>query len=264
VDLTAEGYPKPTGVFFNTPNYAYKFKNVLNPNYIYRIKIINPTGELDSSDAPVIVDNDSNVFNVTVLDNPSINRAGLDFSNSSINKFFDIQGTYATVSNFNFEGQQNGPAYVAQAVITFNWADSDMTSHIKTPRSYDYNLGFQVMTGGSQFDYEVDHLDLYSAVAAGMTPTPANTLRLMGRCGIAVYLSTYDYYLYQQNSLTQGTGLTGSDIQPVATNIKGANALGLFTAKAERSGLVTITINTIDSLRSNPLTAGARIVGTNY
>src|SRR5262249_40207264 len=41
VDLGSEGYPKPIGAFFNTPNYAYKFKDLLDQQYIYRLIVHN-------------------------------------------------------------------------------------------------------------------------------------------------------------------------------------------------------------------------------
>jgi hypothetical protein len=261
VDLAAEGYQKAPGVFFNTPNYAYKFKGTLDPNYIYRLKVTNlTTGKVDSADAPIL--DDINSFVVDVIDDTNLNRAGLDFSLSFNSHVFEFISTYAPVSNFNFENMSS-PAYIAQGVITFNWVDSNVVSKAKTNNSYNYTTSY-ISFVGNQADMKVSNLDLYTAVAAGMGKAPANIVRLINRCNITVYMSTYDFYLYQQTTSTQGLGLTGSEIEPIATNIKGPDALGLYTSRGSRSGLLTITHTTIDSLRNNVLTQPANIVGTAY
>jgi hypothetical protein len=264
VDLNHEGYPKQTGTFFNAPNYAYKFTQVLDGRYIYRIYATNPaTGETDSADAPVIEDRDPSIFYVDKLDTNTI-RAGLDFTNVSKNvEIFSLYYTPAAY-NFSFEGQ-SGPAYFAQLVIGFNWWDSSITTHQKTQRHYDYNAGFLPCSGASaQADYVIKDIQLYSALATAMANTPANTVRLLDRCDLTMYLGTLDYYQYYQTSLTQGTGLTGSEIEPIATNVKGANALGLYTSKGYRTGKITMVPSTVDSLIASPLLSSARIVGTVY
>ena len=56
VDLNLEGYPKDTGSFFNSPNYAYKFKTVLQGgNAKYRLVITSPSlGFKDSSEISIL------------------------------------------------------------------------------------------------------------------------------------------------------------------------------------------------------------------
>ena len=263
VDLGLEGYPKQSGTFFNAPNYAYKFTNTLDPNYIYRIKITNlVTGAVDSSDAPVL-DDVSSAFKVDVIDDSNLNRAGMDFSSSFQSKIFEFVATYYPVSNFSFEGFSS-PAYVSQAYIRFNWTDSNELTKAKTQHSYDFNAGFLLFNNNNQADYKVHNIDLYSAIASGMGVAPANTARLIDRCNISLYISTYDYYLYQQTTANQGTGLTGSEIEPISTNIKGNDALGLYTSRGMHTGKLTITRTTIDSLKTNPMTQPMNIVGTAY
>jgi hypothetical protein len=262
VDLTAEGYPKQSGVFFNTPNYAYKFTNALDPNYLYRIKVTNlSTGEIDSADAPIL-DDVTKAYTVDVIDDTNLNRAGLDFSHSFLSKYFEFIATYVPVANYNFEGSSS-PAFVAQGIIRFNWLDSNVLTKAKTAHSYDYTTSYTFFTS-NQADFRVNNIDLYTAIASGMGKAPANTARLLDRCNIFVYISTNDFYSYQQSTSSQGLGLTGSEIEPIATNIKGPNALGLYTSRASRAGLLTVTYNTIDSLMANPLTQPTNIVGTAY
>ncbi len=267
VDLNLEGYQKSPGVFFTSPNYAYKFTDLLNPNYIYRIKVTNPvTGETDSAEAPVIEDIASTSFPppfyVYLIDDSNGVRTGLDFAATGINKHIPIHCNYSPVNNFSFEGLSN-PAVISQLFIRFNWVDSNIVSHQKAAHSYDYDAGYQSIANNN-FDYTIDDISLYTAMATGLGTAPANTQRLIDRSDIIVYLGTQDFSNYQQTSLTQGTGLTGSEIEPIYTNIKGANVLGLFTSRAMKSGKLTITLNTIDSLMLHPLLQNANIKGTAY
>ena len=262
VDLGAEGYPKQPGVFFNAPNYAYKFTNTLDVNYIYRLKVINlTTHEVDSADAPVIEDLDKSVFYIDLFDDSVLNKNGMNFSSTFLS--FEFGGTYTPPVNFSFQGLSS-PVGIVQAIVRFNWIDSNDISHTLTPHYYDYNLGYSTLNNVS-LDYTTKDINFYSALSTGMgAPPDNNTFRLLSRADVFVYLSTHDYSLYVQNSLTQGTGLTGSEIEPVFTNVKGANVLGLYTSRAVRTNQVTISPATVDSLMASPLLQQARIVGTSY
>ena len=261
VDLNLEGYPKQPGVFFQSPNYAYKFKNYLDPQYFYRIVVTNlETGEIDSANAPVINDLDASVFSVPILDDSVINKEGMNFVMPK--KYFELLGTYVNPANYNFYGQTS-PVAVAQAIIRFNWWDSTAGTPRK-PGSYDYNAGYFPMTQTPAFIYKIENQQLFFALRDGMGQAPPNTIRLLDRTDIFIYLSTPDYYSYYQVSLTAGTGLTGSEISPVYTNIKGDNALGLFTSRGMKTNKVTITPKTVDSLIHSPILSGTNLVGTIY
>ena len=265
VDLDLEGYPKQPGVFFNSPNYAYKFTNTLDPNYTYRIYVTNyATGEVDSAEAPVIVDNDPNVFNVPDVDDSTYNRPGLDFTSVIINpnNVVDITGTYTPPGNYLFYGQTS-PVGLSELVIRFNWLDSNISTHAKVRHYYDYDFGFKSITANA-FDYPINNVDMYGAVRTALGTAQTGIVRLIDRCTLFTYLSTPDYSTYEQIQSTQGTGLTGNEIEPVYTNCKGANVLGLFTSKAVRVGIIGISDVTIDSLIVSPLLAGTNLQGKAY
>ena len=268
VDLNLEGYPKEQGVFFNAPNYAYKFTDLLDPQYSYRIIVFNPaTGETDSAECPVIIDNNPLVFYVPFLDDSFSNRAGLSFYATPIsnNNKLDVNCNYnipVSLGTYNFYGQTT-PAGVCQMIIRFNWVDSDITTHNKVGHSGDYDLGLTAGKAGS-FDFSVNNIDVYSAIRSILGPAPANSVRLMNRCTLFAYLGTPDYYTYEQIQASQGTGLTGSEIEPIYTNVKGTNVLGLFTAKGSRIGNISIDNETIDSLIVSPLLSDVKIKGTSY
>ncbi len=264
VNLDNEGYPKEPGVFFTSPNYAYKFTGALNPFYIYRLVVTNLlTGRVDSADAPIIDDTQFSRFYVDALD--SSQHPMMDFHSTASHETFSVRGNYNAPTGYNylFEGTPyKNPVSIAQVIIRFRWSDSDITTTAKTPHYYDYDAGFRNAPGGV-FDFEIQNFALYNALATGLKKAPANQARLLDRVEIFTYMSTPDFASYRQRSLIQGTGLTGNEIQPVYTNIQG-EALGLFTSKGWRNGLITMTSITVDSLKAHAIFAESNIKGTLY
>lgn len=268
VDLTQEGYPKQAGIFFDAPNYAYKFKATLNPAYVYRLKIVNlTTGNIDSADAPIInnqlpATTTGTGFKVDPIDNNDVNTSGMGFFSVLPFRYYTIDATYTPIPNYNYQGETN-PAKIAQAVIRFNWSDSDIVNKTMTPRYYDFDAGFIYLTN-SNIEYKIENKTLYNAISTGLGKAPDNVIRLLNRCDITMYLSTTDYKNYRTAMQSQGTGLTASEIAPIYTNIKGKNVLGLFTSKAMRTGKITITSRTVDSLMSSSTLSHVKIRGTVY
>ena len=261
VDLNLEGYPKDTGVFFNAPNYAYKFKNFLDPNYSYRIVITNPaTGAVDSAESPIIDDVDAGSITVNVLDNTSLNLDGLEFSVP--NTYCEIAAAYNGPSNYNFYGQTS-PVALAEAVIVFNWIDSNIANGTETAHSYTFNAGYYTPIN-NYIDYKINDLSLYSAIFAGMGDAPANIARIFLKCNLIIYLGTPDFESYQQSALSQGVGLTANEVEPIYTNVKGANAYGIYTSRGVRSGTIGFSAETMDSLKNGSILKNANIVGFSY
>jgi len=269
VDLDQEGYPKQQGVFFNAPNYAYKFKNLLNPNYIYRIIVTNlQTGQVDSAEAPVIDDRSQDINPLTqtpyFVSNEFSDTGKIDFASTAQNRNYNIYCTYYPAGGFNFENSPS-PVVVAQAFIRFNWEDSDYTTNQVTAHYFDFDAGFltpsNISADGVQIDYAIADINLYDAVNSGLGAAPPHVIRLMDKCKLFVYVGTQDFLSYLNNSLTQGVGLTGSEIEPVYTNIKGTGALGLFTSRGVQTGTLNITDETMDSLENSALTAQNNIRG---
>jgi hypothetical protein len=262
VDLNLEGYQKQPGVFFTAPNYAYKFTNKLDPNYIYRLIVTNlVSGETDSADAPVIVNGNDSIFSVGLIDYPG---GGIDFSRTASTDPLKITGSYANVvTDYNFEGQ-GIPVGFAQAIIRFNWTDSNTVTRATSDHYYDFYLSNIIpLIGypGASFEYDLHNIELYLALYTGMGAAPPNTYRLIGNCDLFAYLSTTDFYNYEAAQLSQGTGLTEGTIEPIETNVKGAHALGLFTARAFKTGKLAVSYVTIDSIMKYPLFANANVAG---
>jgi len=260
VDLNLEGYPKQPGIFFDAPNYAYKFINKLDPYYLYRLVVTNPlTGETDSADAPIISNGIDSIFSVELLDNVF---ADPSFTAINSQEPTIIEGDYSNpVPGFTFEGHAT-PAGIGQVVIRFNWTDSNNLTNAKTPHYADFFLPY--VAPASDFEYKLTHMALYSEIYGSMGRAPANIYRLIDRCDLTAYFSTFDYSNYIEQSALLGVGLTGSTIEPLPNNIKGKAAVGIFTSWAVRTGKVSISPETIDSLISNQYNQGVRIVGTVY
>ena len=263
VDLNNEGYPKQSGAFFNAPNYAYKFTSLLDPNYIYRIKAVNASsGEVESSDAPIIEDKGTTAFYCYSLDDSNGMHTGLDFAKTGTFDQVEFFGRYTPINNFSYNGLTS-PAAFAQIIVRFNWVDSNIATHEKTTHYSDFDAGYQSLANNN-FSYKISDINFYNSLSSGMKAAGPNIQRLIDRCDLMIYLGTQDFLNYLQSNLTQGTGLTGSEIEPVYTNIKGANALGLFSSRALHMGKITITSNTIDSMKQNPILSQAHIQGTSY
>lgn len=264
VDLNAEGYPKQPGTFFNAPNYAYKFLDTLTPGYIYRLKITHKsTGATDSADAPII-NKWQPAFKILLLHDSYTNLAGMSFYSLKLpSRYFEFRGTYAPPTGYNYNGEST-PVRVAQAIIRFNWHDSDINTKLHTPRSFDYNTEYVAVNTDNSYTFKIANRDLYNAIGSGMGAAPANTVRLIDRCDIFVYLATSDFANYRNSLIIQGNGLTGSEIAPMYTNVKGENALGLFTSRAMTSGAITITKETVDSLIASPVIKHVNLKGTVY
>ncbi|MCD6011181.1 MAG: hypothetical protein K0Q79_1043 [Flavipsychrobacter sp.] len=269
VNLDNEGYPKQPGVFFTSPNYAYKFKGPLDPNYIYRLVITNlATGKTDSADAPILDDTQLSTFYVDALDSTLNPR--LDFHSTASHKSYSLSGYYKAAVGFNYKFYtengdsilQSNPAAIAQAIIRFNWVDSEITTGVMTPRFYDYDAGF-VNVVNSTFEFEIKNTLLYGALATALKKAPTNVARLLDRCEIFVYMSTIDFLTYRNRSLVQGIGITGNEIQPIYTNIKGSS-VGLYTSKGWRGGKITMTSTTVDSVKQHSMFAESNIKGTVY
>ena len=264
VNMDNEGYPKQPGTFFNSPNYAYKFTDRLDSQYVYRLKITHlSTGKVDSADAPILP-TAKNLFTVYVIDDDLVNIDGMEFSSTAAGRNYTFNCRYVPIPNYNYNDEAN-PARLSQAIIRFNWDDSDINTKLRTPRHYDYDAGYvAVPTNTTSFDYKIPTQELFNAISTGMGTAPANIIRLIDRVNISVYVTTSDYANYRNAILIRGNGLTGSEISALYTNIKGENALGLFTSRVHHTGPITITKKTVDSIIASPLLKHTNIRGTTY
>ncbi|HRO43180.1 MAG TPA: hypothetical protein PL009_10120 [Flavipsychrobacter sp.] len=220
VNMENEGYVKDSGVFFRTPNYAYKFKKLLKSSLTYRLVINNrATNTVDSADIQLV-----DTATLTVL-------------GATQNKRINFASTDPTKSGSTFSFYVNaGNAYYLEAAIRFHWVE-------KVPNSADPGVRDSasfVFTRLSSIDdikegrLEVDNSKIIAFLQSAMGAAPQGIARYMDSCEIVVYGAGKEYSDYINTLQIQSSGLTADQIKPLYTNIRGKDVFGLFSSKTTR------------------------------
>jgi hypothetical protein len=246
VNMDAEGYPKQTGMFFTTPQYAYKFKKALSPANEYRLVIRNTvTGKVDSAQTGVITNDSTTVDGFYIFDFGfgAVPPASISFAR-----------TTAASDKYTLGVRIPPPAKVLEGVIRFSYWERD-NINADVQKFLDFPFGPALVENNSG-RLEVLNSAFYDFFREKLGEAPANVQRFLdSTCTIDVYAGTEDYYQYQQISETQKYGITANEIKPLYTNLKGADIYGLFSSRARRRGInIPIAPITFDSLASNPRT----------
>ncbi len=112
VDATLEGYPKDTGIFANTPNYAYKIRQTLQPNTNYKLELTSSrTGEIYTAQAPTI---NTSGFLITA---PSTSRA-IRWSYND--------GNSEIYNNVKFDWREPSNADIYDLTLFFNYDEYEV------------------------------------------------------------------------------------------------------------------------------------------
>lgn len=245
VDMTAEGYPKDTGVFFNTPNYAYKFKKAIIPTYRYRLVITNTsTGKVDSSEIEII---DPSGVKIQELANVSfvLNFTPLRPENIAI---FRLNYLVPTAAKY-IEGR-----------FVFHWVDKDISTNVQTDHQAELVFDSKAVDGGKQIS--LPKIQVYSFLRDVMQAAPNNIERYMDSTDVYLYTGGQDYYNYYVTNAVQSGGLTADQLRPNYTNILGGDVYGLFSTRAY-NGRKSVGFNstTLDSLKLSDITKPLNIKG---
>jgi hypothetical protein len=278
VNLAAEGYPKYAASgdqnFFTTPHYGYKTKQTLNSAYKYNVKVVNKvSGETvetvpttaGSKGIGIVNTNDQNVIGGFYISK---------FHEDARDHFIDLERTSAS-SFYRLLGNVPANGTIIEGILRFRWVDKNTISGAQVDRSVDYH--FDDTTGNNgRFLLTTSNTSIYSFLADAIGPAPANTERYMDSCDIIVWAGSEELYRYQQINLAQGSGITGDQIKPNYTNLTGSKSvLGLVASRtyvmarnvplgreAPSGGSGNYSANySIDSLRTNPITANLNIKG---
>lgn len=255
VDLAKEGYPKETGAFFNTPNYAYKFKHPLNPSYNYRVVITNTnTGNVDSATTNILNNNDPSKFGIREW------KSGL--YQLSFENIFRSNGKMDETS---FDADIPLGAGAVELLLRFNWTDSNILTNVATKEFADFN-NFDIVnnfTPGvtTNVNFTTVNKNLYDFLAGALgKPKDGNHYRYMDSCDMILYIAGVEYQRYRDLNANKG-GLTANEIRPVYSNIKGKDVMGLFSTRTFTQKLqIPLTKATKDSITYNDITRGLHIV----
>lgn len=247
VDLLQEGYPKDSGAFFTGPNYAYKFADKLDPSYSYRLVIYNPSsGETDSAETPVI-SSDPTVFRVPVF----------EYASDTINIARTTPG-----NNFILFGYAPPNAAVFQAVMRFFYVDKSTIDGSETLKYADWQMADELASSSSTFTFKIPNVEFYSFLRDAIGPPSYGIERYIDSINVFITAGSQELYNYSQITNAQNEGLTSSEIKPLYTNIKGANALGLFSSRVViKYYRMHIDRESLDSLEANPITQLINIQG---
>lgn len=251
VDLNNEGYPKDTGIFFNSPNYAYKFKAPLNANNTYQLYISNHLNNTnDSSEVGIL---DTTKFKMTQVESSILNYTL---------SFYQTTPSTDILSNFALFFSPGSAKYV-EGVIRFHWIDSDLVAHTSVVDSADYKYATKYITNSGSTTIGVPNTGFYNFLYNVIKPaSSSNISRYIGTTDFFLYGGGDDYYNYLVTTQLQSSGLTSNQIKPTYTNIRGKDIYGIFSSKAVKIKRdVLITDQTIDSIKVNPTTISLNIRG---
>lgn len=254
VDLANEGYPKATGAFFNTPNFAYKFKHPLNAAHTYRIVITNTqTGNVDSASTNIINNDDPTKFGIREW------KSGL-YQLS----FEQVIRENGKMDETSFDADIPNSAGATELILRFNWTDSNIVTGVSTKRSADFN-GFSLSGNfnpgvSTNVTFITQNKNFYDFLSNAMgKPANVNQYRYMDSCDMILYVAGIEYQRYRDLNSNKG-GVTADEIRPLYTNIKGKDVMGLFTTRTFTQKLqIGLTKDTRDSLRSNSITRDLNI-----
>jgi hypothetical protein len=254
VDMNLEGYPKDSGIFFKTPNYAYKFKMPLSPlnsGIRYRLVISNVvSGVVDSAEISVV---DSNAINSPTI----FNKNSWDFSKTAP-KGIKNSTVFAPLFILPYS-----PIYM-EGNVTFHWVDSNLSTAVQKDSAASFTFDSRPVTLLNP-ELLADNINFYNFLRDAMgTPAP-DVVRLMDSVEFTIYAAGSEFYDYILNNQIANGGLTSDQIKPTYTNILGPNVFGLFSSRAHRTMRnVGLTQTTIDSLKVSSLTSPAKIVGQSH
>jgi hypothetical protein len=256
VDLNHEGHiknpPANSQGFFTSPNWGYRYDKKLDHFKLYRLIITNnATGRIDSSELVRIVNSDTakgnnNNFFINDFTKP----LEIDFARSASGFEYQLRGTMPANS------------YAVEGKIKFNYLEKNIATNTEERKSVEYIFDQRQVPPTTTFILKVPNRSLQSFLADAIGAAPANVERYMGRCDITVYAVSQALYNYMQIAKAQSGGLTGDQIKPGFTNMRGGNALGMLASRTYRfyQG-ATISNTTIDTLKINSLTKNLNIVG---
>lgn len=247
VDLASEGLTKDTGTFFTSPNYAYKFTDKLDSQYRYRIVVTNTaSGEVDSAETDIISEDKAAFF----TNNFKYANSKLGFSDTTAN------------AQYTLSGRAPNEAYYFEGLIRIHWVDS--SGNVGKADSVDWNFASatSASTNNGSFNLTTNTMNLFYFLRSAMGLAPTSVSRYITGCDVFVYAATQDFYQYKQVTANQGLGITGQDIQPIYTNVKGKSVVGLFTSRAMTSVInVKFDATTISAFEHNSALYGVNIQG---
>lgn len=247
--------------FFQSPNYAYKFKDdqwtipgALSSRNWYKLVITNLDNGLSDTSGYVGIINTAATRTLDGFYISEFQQAGytLAFAKTSPTSVFKL----------NCYMPRNGR--IAQGYIRFHYVDENVSSGNVVRKYVDFPFDSEDATtqSGSIFQLTVPNSNIYAFLGSSIEPLPANTNRYLDSCDLFVYAASPEIYYYNIINQGQSGGLTADNIQPNYTNFTSERVVGVLGSRGMRSYYnASIEKTTIDSIMLNPVTSGLGIRG---
>ncbi len=248
VSLKAEGIVKDSGTFANDPAYAYKFKAELNPNYKYKLEVVNQnTGKL-VYDTTEVLNTDAVAFNVSY----PVSGGALNFSDK------------ASVTEFIF----TPPKYsaIVEMYMKFYYTEEESTTsgiNVKDKIAYLPIFTKKQVLGSGEIEmrHTFGNSSFIGLLSSAIGSAPSNVSRYVDTPDVVFYVGGKEIATYIAVTNAQG-GLTADQIKPLYTSLAGDNVAGILSSRGIRSvnGL-PFSKTTIDMLVGDIAAKDLRIVG---
>ncbi|MBL7754924.1 MAG: hypothetical protein JNM44_10640 [Chitinophagaceae bacterium] len=249
VDANLEGFVKDSGIFAQSPNYAYKFKDALDPSASYKLVLLNQNnGKVVTAQTEIINDNPS-VFQINYP------KGLFDRINVA-----EISGT----CNYNWVAPPNSAFF--DVVLRFWYQEKNNTTLITTYKFKDLPLAKNIPANGGNTQIQVSNEEFYRLLNSEIGIAPSNISRYVDTPDVVILAGGSVLKTYIDVTTAQG-GLTYDQIRPIYTNIYsdgvlGKDALGIFSTRAIRiEKFVPYTKPSVDSIIGGSYTRNLNFVG---
>ena len=241
--------PKQSGIFFNTPNLAYKFDRPLVAGNQYRLIIQHRlTGDVDSATTSVVDTNASQPqgsFYISEFIRPTYSISF--YQNNTQTPFYLSLVTTNNASRY-YEGY-----------VRFKYWTEEGVGPLKID-SFDFNYA-SLAINPSSFKLEAPSGVFLPAFKANIPTATGGQIRYIDSADIFVWAADQNYLNYMNATRVQG-GITADQINPIYTTIQGKNTIGLFGSRARRLRTkVPLDNATVMTLDTSAVTRSLRFEG---
>lgn len=243
VDLNLEGFPKDTGIFAQSPNYAYKIADSLNASKTYRIRVKNLTSGKEITGETVIIDSKKLFFRTPFINTDQL-RFDLAFDNT----------------NFVFSAPTTGTFFDISLRFWYQEINTQTLDTIYTHK--DLPLVQNILSNGtSEIPAIMSNYDFYRALNSELGVAPSYINRRVDTPDLILSAGGQVLKTYIDANNAQG-GITYDQIKPNFTNLIGEDALGIVSTRGKTTMYaIPFSSKTFDSIIGGSFTKNLNIVG---
>lgn len=240
VDANNEGFPKPEGVFADSPNLIYKTKQILDPSKVYRLNLTKNESGAEVTAETGLIDE----FEITRPQSSNTN------ANSRIKWAVDGQSTF-----FRWVMPDNAAFYDLTLEILYEEAENNaapVTKKLIWELEKDI-VPNQSNTSGNSMNMGYDGIALYQYLNNTLE-SGSQFCRKLLHFNVKVHAGGEQLFNYI-NAGQANTGLTSTLPLPNYTNLSGENRGILSTRASSYETVIKADGSVFDELMNNPLTA---------